>query len=96
MLETLFDKHISFPIGSLRTIIPSSHIFWVLKLRNILLGLSKIPDTFVSGILFLFQMGFLDSLILNYFASVPKLAFYERVFEQIYGLFRDSPPLSTG
>jgi len=30
---------------------------------------------------------------LNYFASVPKLAFYERVFEQIYGLFRDSPPL---
>ena len=41
---------------------------------------TKIPDTFVSGILFLFQMGFLDSLILNYFASVPKLAFYERVF----------------
>jgi len=33
---------------------------------------------------------------LNYFASVPKLAFYERVFEQIYGLFRDSPPLQRG
>ena len=41
MLETLFDKQISFPNSSLRTIIPSSHIFWVLKLRNILLGLSK-------------------------------------------------------
>jgi hypothetical protein len=34
--------------------------------------------------------------ILNYFASVPKLAFYERVFEQIYDLFRDSPPLQRG
>ena len=33
--------------------------------------------------------------ILDYFASALKLVFYGRVFEQIYGLFRDSPPLLT-